>query len=125
MKTTTIPAAWILGTFIAACPCVKAQPSGFVMPGVEEQAAVDKANSRLGVVYKKLMGALDAEEQAVLREAENSWIKWRDHEAVLMARLNGAVGGSALRVDFANAQLELINRRIAELSTYLERTKAN
>jgi uncharacterized protein YecT (DUF1311 family) len=30
-----------------------------------------------------------------LKEAERSWIKWRDDEAMLMARVGGAVGGSS------------------------------
>jgi uncharacterized protein YecT (DUF1311 family) len=60
-----------------------------------------------------------------LKEAERSWIKWRDDEAMLMARVGGAVGGSAMRVDFANAQLKLINQRIEALSEYLEQSTGN
>ena len=64
------------------------------------------------------MGKLDADGQKALKEAERSWIKWRDDEAMLMAR----VGGSGMRVDFANAQLKLINQRIEVLSEYLKQT---
>jgi uncharacterized protein YecT (DUF1311 family) len=34
-----------------------------------------------------------------LKEGQRSWIKWRDDEALLIARVGGAPGGSALRVD--------------------------
>jgi len=99
-------------------------------PGTEEQAAVDQANKELDHVYGELMtkagdpknrtGYLDAErEKTSLRDAQRAWIKWRDAEAVFIARHGGAVGGSALRVDVMEAQLKLINERIAVLKAYL------
>lgn len=99
-------------------------------PGTEEQAAVDKANKVLDRVYAELMakagdpkdrtGALDAaKEKTSLRDAQRAWIKWRDAEAVFIARHGGAVGGSALRMDVLDAELKLINDRIAVLKAYL------
>src|SRR2546428_11377155 len=52
-------------------------------PGTEEAAAVEEANTQIDVVYKRLMSKLDAEGQKSLREAQRSWIKWRDNEALL------------------------------------------
>ena len=101
------------------------QDPDFKPPGTEENAAVDQANTRLDAVYKRLMGKLDADGQKALKEAERSWIKWRDDEAMLMARVGGAVGGSGMRVDFANAQLKLINQRIEALSEYLKQSASN
>ena len=103
----------------------KGQDPDFKPPGTEENAAVDQANTRLDAVYKRLMGKLDADGQKALKEAERSWIKWRDEEAMLIARVGGAVGGSSMRVDFANAQLKLINQRIEVLSEYLKGSAAN
>jgi uncharacterized protein YecT (DUF1311 family) len=97
----------------------KGKDPDFKPPGTEENAAVDQANAKLDAVYKRLMGKLDADGQKALKEAERSWIKWRDDEAMLMARVGGAVGGSALRVDFANAQLKLINQRMEVLGKYI------
>ncbi len=102
-------------------------------PGTQEQAAVDQANQELDHVYADLMakagdpkdrsGALDAErEKTSLRDAQRAWIKWRDAEAMFIARHGGAVGGSALRMDYADAQLKLINDRIAVLKAYLSQT---
>lgn len=102
----------------------------FEPPGTKELAAVDQANKELDRVYGELMakagdpknraGDLDAErEKTSLRDAQRAWIKWRDAEAVFIARHGGAVGGSALRVDFADAQLKLINERLAVLKAYL------
>lgn len=99
-------------------------------PGTQEQAAVDQANKELDRVYAELMtkasdpkdrtGSLDAvKEKTSLRDAQRAWIKWRDAEAVFIARHGGAVGGSALRMDVLDAQLKLINDRIAVLKAYL------
>ena len=101
----------------------------FEPPGTEEQAAVDKANKELDGVYRALMAKAgdpknradfeDAEkEKTSLRDAQRAWIKWRDAEAMFIARHGGSVGGSALRVDYAEAQLKLINERIAVLKAY-------
>jgi uncharacterized protein YecT (DUF1311 family) len=99
-------------------------------PGTKEQAAVDQATKELNHVYDELAakagdpknrtGELDAErEKTSLRDAQRAWIKWRDAESMFIARHGGAVGGSALRVDFADAQFKLINERIAVLKAYL------
>jgi uncharacterized protein YecT (DUF1311 family) len=97
----------------------------FKPPGTEENAAVDQANAKLDAVYKQLMGKLNADGQKALKEAERAWIKWRDDEAMLMARVGGAVGGSSMRVDFANAQKKLIDQRIEVLNEYLKQAAAN
>ena len=90
----------------------------FEPPGAKEQGDVDSANKVLDGVYRDLMSKGDAEEQTSLRETQRAWIKWRDAEAMYIARRGGAVGGSALRVDYAAAELKLINERITVLKAY-------
>ncbi|MEY2507354.1 MAG: Lysozyme inhibitor LprI [Verrucomicrobiota bacterium] len=102
----------------------KAREPDFKPPGTEENAAVDQANKRLDAVYKQLMGKLDSDGQKALKDAERSWIKWRDDEAMLMARVGGAIGGSSMRVDFANAQKKLIDQRIELLTGYAKQAAA-
>jgi len=125
MKTPTLFAAAIALMIMAVPFESKGKDPDFKPPGTEENAAVDQANTKLDAVYKRLMSKLDADGQKALKEAERSWIKWRDDEAMLMARVGGAVGGSALRMDFANAQLKLINQRIEVLSEYAKQTASN
>jgi len=103
----------------------KGKEPDFKPPGTEENAAVDQANKRLDAIYKQLIGKLDADGQKALKEAERSWIKWRDDEAMLMARVGGAVGGSSMRVDFANAQKKLIDQRIELMNGYLKQAAGN
>jgi uncharacterized protein YecT (DUF1311 family) len=119
MKKPTLFAAGIALVIMTLPFAANGKEPEFKPPGTEENAAVDQANAKLDVVYKRLMSKLDADGQKALKEAERSWIKWRDDEAMLMARVGGAVGGSAMRVDFANAQLTLINQRMEVLSKYI------
>jgi len=97
----------------------------FKSPGTEEQAAVDRANGELDKVYQELMAKLDVEQQKSLKEAQRAWIKWRDAEADIIARLDGAVGGSAMRVDYAKAQTRLIKERTDVLNGYLREAGKN
>ena len=118
MKILTLFAATVL--LITAMPFESSYCEDFnlKLPGTEEAATVEQANRELDAVYKQLMGKLDADGQKALKEAERSWIKWRDAEAVLIARVGGAVGGSDLRVDVLTAQAELINQRTEVLIEY-------
>jgi uncharacterized protein YecT (DUF1311 family) len=124
------PVAAVLFAIASFAVCNAGAEEKWERPGTEEQAAVDQANKELGRVYGELMakagdpknrtGDLDAEREKIsLRDAQRAWIKWRDAEAMFIARHGGAVGGSALRMDFADAQLKLINERIAVLKAYL------
>lgn len=125
MKTPILFAASI-ALVIMAAPCESnGKDPDFKPPGTEENAAVDQANKKLDAIYRQLMGKLDADGQKALKEAERSWIKWRDDEAMLMARAGGAVGGSAMRVDVANAQKKLIDQRIEVLSEYAKQFAGN
>jgi hypothetical protein len=49
----------------------------------------------------------------------------RSDEAILIARIGGAIGGSGMRVDFANAQLKLINQQIEALGECLKPSAGN
>jgi uncharacterized protein YecT (DUF1311 family) len=109
---------------LTALTVTYAQDPNFKPPGTEERAAVDRANADLDKVYKQLMGKLDAEQQKSLKEAQRAWIKWRDAEAELIARVGGDVGGSALRVDFLIEQEKLIKQRIDVLRGYLKQAES-
>jgi uncharacterized protein YecT (DUF1311 family) len=124
MKIPTLFAACTAFVIMAMPLESNGKEPDFKPPGTEENAAVDQANAKLDAVYKRLMSKLDADGQKALKEAERSWIKWRDDEAMLMARVGGAVGGSGMRVDFANAQLKLINQRIDVLTEYIGKVES-
>jgi uncharacterized protein YecT (DUF1311 family) len=125
MKIPTLLAAWTALVIMAVPFESKGNDPDFKPPGTEETAAVDQANTRLDAVYKSLMSKLDADGQKALKEAERSWIKWRDDEALLIARAGGAIGGSSLRVDFLKAQARLISQRTEVLSEYAKQSTGN
>jgi uncharacterized protein YecT (DUF1311 family) len=119
MKTSFSIAALALALAIALGASAFGQKE-FTPPGAEELAAVEQANKTIDAVYAQLRDKLDPEERKSLQEAQRGWIKWRDAEADLIARLGGGIGhGSAFRVDFANAQTKLIKERTDVLKKYL------
>ena len=126
MKILTLFAA-AAALLIMAVPLESSygQDPNWKLPGTEENAAVEQANKELDAVYKRLMAKLDTDGQKALKEAERSWIKWRDDEALLIARVGGAIGGSALRVDFLTAQAKLISQRTKVLSEYSKPSAGN
>ena len=120
MKTSLLITALAVAFEIAFSVSSPGQKDpNFTPPGTEELAAVEKANATIDAVYAQLRKKLGPEESKSLQEAQRAWIKWRDAEADFIARLGGAVGGSAFRVDFANAQTKLINERTEVLKKYL------
>ncbi|MEY2578263.1 MAG: Lysozyme inhibitor LprI [Verrucomicrobiota bacterium] len=125
MKIPALFAASVALVMMAVPFESKGKDPEFKPPGTEENAAVDQANAKVDAVYKQLMSKLDADGQKALKEAERAWIKWRDDEAMLMARVGGVVGGSSMRVDFANAQKKLIDQRIEVLNGYLKQAAAD
>ncbi len=125
MKKTSLLFTTIIAVVMAAVALTSShgQDPDWKPPGSEEQAAVDAANGTIDKVYGELMGKLDDKQQKSLKETQRAWIKWRDAEADFVARLGGAIGGSAMRVDFANAQLKLIQERTKILRGYIEQAE--
>jgi uncharacterized protein YecT (DUF1311 family) len=121
MKTSLLIAALAVAFVIAfSVSSFGQQDPKFTPPGSEELAAVEKANATIDAVYAQLRKKLGPEESKSLQEAQRAWIKWRDAEADLIARLGGGIGhGSGFRVDFANAQTKLIDQRTEVLKKYL------
>ncbi len=101
------------------------QDPNWKRPGTEEAAAVEQANTQIDAVYQQLISKLDTAGQKSLKDAQRSWIKWRDTEALLIARVGGAVGGSALRMDYSDAQAKLIRERTEVLKGYITVAASN
>lgn len=86
-------------------------------PRLREEVVADKANKQLDTVFRDLMAKADTKMKTRLRAAQLAWIKWKNAEANYIAR-RVALGGSALRVAYAEAEEKLVNERIAVLKTY-------
>ena len=111
-----------VGLFVAFVGTIpsRGQDPNWKAPGADEAEIVKKVEAEMNVVYTRLMRKVDAQGQESLRVAQNSWTMWRNDEAVLIARVGGAIGGSALRVDVLIAQADLTRRRTEVLKKYLK-----
>lgn len=121
MKTSLSIAALTVAFGMAfSAPSFGQKDPNWTLPGAEELAAVERANATIDAAYAQLRNKLGPEQRKSLQEAQRAWIKWRDAEADLIARLGNDLGhGSGFRVDFANAQTKLINQRTEVLKKYL------
>ena len=97
---------------------------------IAQDKAIAEANASLDRTYQKVITTLDdlaakgdasaKNTKAALIEAERSWIKWRDAEALMRAYAGGAVGGSALNKELHSVLLDLIKDRQEFLQNLLE-----
>jgi uncharacterized protein YecT (DUF1311 family) len=95
-----------------------------------QEKQIAKANNDLDRVYQKILALLKSRLNAgeptaktvqdSLVQAERAWIQWRDAEALWRAFAGGAVGGSALREEYNENLLKLINERKVLLERSLE-----
>ncbi len=101
MKSHHLPVVAVVFAFVSFAACNTRAEEKWEHPGTKEQAAVDQANKELDRVYGELVtkvgdpknrtGDPDAEsEKTSLRDAQRAWIKWRDAEAMFIARHGGA-----------------------------------
>jgi uncharacterized protein YecT (DUF1311 family) len=78
---------------------------------------LDKANTSLNVVYKKLMLKLTPKEKSQLRNAERAWITYRDNMCDFVGL--GVEGGSMQGMIISLCQTEIVKEHIAKLSVQL------
>ncbi|CAG8870858.1 hypothetical protein PS627_04179 [Pseudomonas fluorescens] len=80
------------------------------------QSETQRQDDRLNKVYKQLMTKLDSDSQKRLREAQRSWIKYREGNCGFMGRVSGA---SIDRIQGAMCELDMRRDRAAELEQVL------
>ena len=75
----------------------------------------------LNKAYQKLMGALDKNRKAKLKEAQNKWLKFRDANSKFIS--SAYDGGSIAPLIYSQALTEITENRTAQLmKMYLEAT---
>jgi uncharacterized protein YecT (DUF1311 family) len=77
-------------------------------------------DQELNRVYQELMQRLPAEDQAILKESQQAWIKFRDSNSKMIGEVYGHARGTENRVFAAEERLEVIKSRAVVLRDYLE-----
>ncbi|TDF78998.1 lysozyme inhibitor LprI family protein [Pseudomonas sp. H9] len=80
-------------------------------------AEIEQQDARLNTAYKKAMAALESAQQAQLRDAQRSWIKYRDTNCKLYFSLTG---GTIDQLNGAGCVLDMTKARADELSALAE-----
>lgn len=75
-------------------------------------AEFDRQDARLNLNYKAAMGNLQEPQKTLLRDAQRAWIKYRDSNCDLYARLTG---GTIDRINSSSCMLEATAQRADEL----------
>ena len=92
---------------------------------VTTQAARDfaEADGRLNKVYRTLVAKLPSEHVAKLREAQLTWLRFRDQECAFETM--GTLGGSVHRMAETYCQTRFTEERIGHLEAQLKCTAGN
>lgn len=77
-----------------------------------------KADAELNQVYRKLVGMLDEEQKAQLKEAQLAWISYRDKNCEFVADMYK--GGSLRPTVLATCLLDVTDNRTTELRNQIK-----
>lgn len=72
----------------------------------------------LNRVYRELMDLLSPEEKVLLRDAQRSWLSFRDTEAKLWWSESISGGGTLQPVNVSGYGIELLKERVCQLTQY-------
>ena len=87
-----------------------------------ERDRLEIADNKMNAAYQKLLGILDNEDKAVLREAQRKWVAWRDAQAQFDA--HQLKGGKLWQMELSGSKAGLTERRTTELQENYERFKS-
>jgi uncharacterized protein YecT (DUF1311 family) len=136
-----LSAAWAVSLLLPAGVAYTADPGVSPTPDPVEQkvqALIDKAggstsamaaatyegarlwDEELNRVYPELMRQLPPQDQAILKESEKEWIKFRDSNRRLIEETYGKASGLDNRLFAAAEVLDIIKSRAVALRGYLQ-----
>jgi uncharacterized protein YecT (DUF1311 family) len=131
MKTRTIILCVLLATTLLPAAAAKTQKERQIQPcegnGSQAEASgcahreFQAADAELNKAYNRLAGILDADEKALLKEAELAWIKYRDSNCTFES---SQYAGGTMRPMIESFCLARVTRaRTAELKEQYELRK--
>lgn len=103
--------------FVGVAVCADAVAQSELDMNLGASASFVKADAELTAKYKKIIGRLGPEKVPLFRQAERSWIAFRDIECKFGA--SGVEGGSAYPMIYEGCLERLTLSRIKDFDSYL------
>lgn len=111
------PARHPVDAWLAAC--MEKDPSTLGMSRCLGQA-YEKWDAELNRAYRELSARLAEGLRPSLREAQRAWVDFRDGELAWLAAFYGGLDGSMYRSMLAADRVELVRKRVLELTSFLD-----
>jgi len=83
--------------------------------------AYDAEDTKMNAAYQQLLGILDEDGKAALKEAQRKWIAWRDAEAQFDA--HQLKGGKLFQMEVNGSLGQTTKKRTAQILEYYKRFK--
>lgn len=80
---------------------------------------IEKMDQRLNALYQSLLGKLNEEQKALLRDSQRKWLAFREAEAKLASAVDPNAGGSLALIAADSFQFEMIKNRVRDFEAFL------
>src|SRR5690606_29712408 len=80
---------------------------------------IEKMDQRLNALYRSLLGKLNEEQKALLRDSQRKWLAFREAEAKLTAAVDPNAGGSLALIGADSFQFEMLKKRVKDFEALL------
>jgi uncharacterized protein YecT (DUF1311 family) len=91
------------------------------------RAATNRAremwDKEMNQIYARLMGRLSKEQQASLRDAQRSWLRYRDAEGKAISDIIASKDGTIWQLSATGHSMELVRTRALQLKAYEDATE--
>jgi uncharacterized protein YecT (DUF1311 family) len=118
----TAPLLLLVALFGSAANCAEKSPlitnRQLIDHAFDEFSAAD---TKMNAAYQQLLGILDFNGKATLKETQRKWIEWRDAEAQFDA--HQLKGGKLFQMEVNGSLAETTKKRTAQLVEYYKRFK--
>ncbi len=85
-----------------------------------EEKGANLWDQEMNRVYRELMRRLPKEDQSILKDSQQEWLKFRDSNLKLIQKVYGSGEGTIYHVLAARAALDAVHDRAIELRDYLD-----
>ena len=80
---------------------------------------IEKMDQRLNALYRSLLGKLNEEQKALLRDSQRKWLAFREAEAKLASAVDPNAGGSLALIADDSFQFEMLKKRVKDFEALL------